>query len=115
MSLYSGLAKTAQKMIDEKGRAVTLRRASGVYDPATDTMNSSQTDTPVRAVFTAFKKSEIDGTLILRSDKKVLLAARIEPQGNDVIVDGSAQYRVVDIMAVQPGDTAILYTLQVRK
>lgn len=116
MSFYAGLSKTAQKLIAEKGRTVTLRRAGDiVYDPATDTMTSSQTDTSVKGVFTSFKQSEIDGTLILRGDKKLLLAAGIEPQGNDVIVDGTTQYRVVEIMAVHPGDTVILYTLQVRK
>ena len=117
MSFYGGLAKTAQKLIADKGRTVTLRQVTGgsAYNPLTDTMTNATTDTAVKAVFTSFKQDEIDGTLIMRGDKKVLLAAGIEPKGNDVIVDGATQYRVIEIMTVQPGDTTILYTLQVRK
>lgn len=116
MSFYGGLADTAKKLIADKGRTVTLRSTGAqVYNPITDTMTGGNTDTSVKAVFTAFKQTEIDGTLIQRGDKKVLLAAGIEPKGNDIIVDGGAHYRVVDIMAVQPGDTTILYTLQARK
>jgi hypothetical protein len=118
MSFYGGLAKTAEKLIAEKGRSVILRHSGSAYDPITDTTTGGTTDTPVKVVFSSFKQTEIDGTLILRTDKKVLLAASAmatEPQGNDVLVDGANQYRVIDIMAVQPGETKTLFTLQVRK
>ena len=120
MTFYDDTAQTAQDMITEFGRTITLRRNNeGVYNPLTDTVTgATQIDVPVKAVFTDFKENEIDGTLIVRGDKRVLLAAAAlvaGPEHNDILVDGAEQYHVVELMAVQPGDTAIIYKLQVRR
>lgn len=116
MTFYSGLAQTAKRLIDTKGRSVTVRSTAGqTFDPINDTMTGGVTNTPVKAVFTEFKREEIDGTLIMRGDKKVLLAGSVEPKGNDVIIDGSTKYRIVDILTVQPADTVVIYKVQARK
>jgi hypothetical protein len=118
MSFYGNMAVTTQRMIADKGRSVTLRRSANTYNPATDTYTASSTDFTVKAVFTEFRQSEIDATLIKRGDKKLLIAAAdlsSAPEPNDIIIDGSTQYRVIDLMSVEPGDAAILYKVQVRK
>jgi hypothetical protein len=58
----------------------------------------------------------VDGTLIQMGDKKVLCAAEglTKPAPGDIVEDGS-EYRVVAVQEVGPGDTPILYKLQVRK
>lgn len=115
MSFYGSLADTAKKLIADKGRTVTLRSGSPVYDPITDTMTGGTTDTEVKAVFTAFRSDEVDGTLIQRGDKKVIVDAKAAPQSGDAIIDGTTQYEIVDVMEVQPGEPTIIYKLQARK
>lgn len=120
MNFYSEVAGTAQEMIAEFGRSVTLRRNSeGTYNPATDAISgATTTDVAVQAVFTEFKQKDIDGTLIQQGDKQVLVAAAAltsPPENNDILVDGSDQYRIIELMAIQPGDTALIYKVQVRR
>lgn len=116
MTFYSGLAQTAKRLIDSKGRSVTVRSTAGqTFDPITGTFTGGSTDTPLKAVFSQFKREEIDGTMILRSDKKVILSGLdITINSNDLIMDGSQQYRIVDILAVQPAETTVIYIVQAR-
>lgn len=120
MSFYANAASVAKKQTESKGRNVTLRRnTEGTYDPAADTISGASTaDETIKAVITEYEQGEIEETIIVRGDKKVLIAATSlssPPDHNDIIVDGSQQYRIVHIQAVQPGDTLLLYKLHVRK
>lgn len=118
---YSRSASTALNQINDKGRTVTVRTPGEdmVYDPATDTFTPGEdVDTPVKALFTQFAKRDIDGELILQTDKRVLIAASAldaAPGTQDKIVDGGTEYQVINTETVQPGDTAILYMVQVRR
>jgi hypothetical protein len=118
MSYYDNL-ETALRLIDKKGRTVTLRSVTpAAYDPLNDTQGSdAHTDRTVKAVFTSYKTVEIDGSIILQGDKKCLIAdLSALPDTNDIIVDGGDEWRIVPpIDLVQPGDTPILYKLQVRR
>ena len=120
MSFYSEMAEMAREEIEEYGRTITLRRNNeGSYDAATDTMvGASVSDVSVKVLFTEYRQNEIDNTIILRGDKKVLIAATslsFAPEHNDIIIDGGTQYKVINLSTVQPGDTPLLYKLQVRK
>ena len=118
MTLYTNMAKTALRQIADKGRNVSLRaNTEGVYDPVTDSFTGTLTnDTTVKALVTAYSQREIDGTIILRGDKKILIAANAaSPEHNDIIVDGANEYKIINVDTLKPGDTPIMYTVQVRK
>ncbi|PSL23473.1 hypothetical protein [Dyadobacter jiangsuensis] len=120
MSFYGEMAELAKEQIEEFGRSVILRRNNqGDYDPATDSFSGgSSADVSVIALFTKFEQNEIDGTIILRDDKKVLIAASSlasPPQHNDILVDGDYEYKVLPLDIIRPGDTPLIYKLQVRK
>lgn len=117
---YAGLAKSALSNIDKFGRNVTYRTVTkGTYNTATGTKTGgSNTDQTVKAVITAVKKSQIDGEVIQRGDKVALIAAsalNVVPNTGDIIIDGTSKLKVVEVMDVEPGDTAILYKVVVRK
>lgn len=120
MSFYSEMADLAKEEIEANGRAVILRRNNeGTYDADTDTFTGTDvTDVNLIALFTEFKQTEIDGRMIVRGDKKVLIAASSlasPPESNDIIIDGTDHYKVIPIDTIRPGDTPIIYKLQVRK
>ncbi|TGE04631.1 hypothetical protein [Hymenobacter fodinae] len=112
---YNDFVTDAQEMIAEFGRDITLlNRQLGAYDPRTHTMaDAVDTSRTVKAVFTDYKDSEIDGEIIRRGDKRCLVAGAVSPK--EIIVDGDDQYAIVTIEVVQPGDTLILSKVQVRR
>jgi hypothetical protein len=117
---YTSIVDVAIRQIKDKGRSVTLKHVvNGAYDPQTDTNGADGSSTQiVKMVITKFKSSEVDGTMILKSDKRGLLATdglTTAPLIGDLITDGGVTYTIVDFDTIQPGDTVILYKLQLRK
>lgn len=113
---YEEEVATAQELIAEAGRdVILLNKQLGTFNPNTNTVDDSvDTLRTVKAVFTLYQDKEVDGTIIQRGDKRCLVAGAINP-GETVIKDGARQYQIVDVQAVQPGETVILSKLQVRR
>ena len=118
MSLYSELATVADELLTEFGQAVTIRhRTAGAYDPATGAVAVTTTDETGRGVLRDYKTRHIDGTMILRGDKYVLLSpvGITAPDTDDRIVIGGVDYAVVSIETEAPAGTALLHTVQIRR
>ena len=116
---YSALSEIAINEVKDKGRDVTLQYVTaGTYDPATDDISGdSDTNATVRMLQLNYKKSEIDGTLIKSDDVMGLLAndsLTREPENGDKIIDNSVTFTIKNVKKVQPGDTILLYRLQLR-
>lgn len=119
MGEYDRSVAQALRMIENKGRSIVLRTKSGNYLPSEDDFaNADHDDVTVKALFTEYKDNQVDGELIRRGDKRLLIAAAAlasSPAGRELVIDGDDTYKVIDIKTLQPGDAAILYYLQVRK
>jgi hypothetical protein len=116
---YESLANVSLNMIDDAGASITLRRVTeGTYDPTTGTRTgNTTTDTTVKAVATGYKAFQIDGEIIKRDDRLFFVAAKdlSAPQNSDIIIQGSDQFKIVNVETVNPAGTAILYKIQARK
>ena len=115
---YDRFVSTAIKQINDKGRTVILRNSgNGSFDPITSTFtDGATTDRSPKGLFTEYNAKEIDGSIIIRGDKKVLIADLSSPPDNsDILIDGTDEYSVINVGVIQPGDTPILYILQVRR
>lgn len=109
---YTSIAATARRLIDRFGRTVTRRE---ITNTGTE-WNPVQTpvDTPLQGAFVNFSKNEIDNTLILSTDKKLLTYDEVLL--TDIIVDDSIEYSVVPPLdTINPGDTKIIYIVQLRR
>jgi len=118
MTLYQNMSTTALKQIDDKGRSITIQTYRDmVYDVENDTFTEGETTTVVtRGLFTSYATKDIDGELIRQEDKLLLLAANIaKPDNGAEILDGDVTYQVINTDVVQPGDTPILYMVQIRR
>jgi hypothetical protein len=117
MSFYPGLASTATRLLTQKGQSVTLRRqTAGAYDPATGSAAVTVTNfTGIQAAVFGFKNMEIDGTMILKGDKKVLMAVGVKPTKDDVVSIGGIDHAVLDVQEVSPAGVDVLYKLQCRR
>lgn len=105
---------TGIRLISRFGTGMILRmmEASGSsYDP-TLTPN----DEPCTGVIVNFTKREVDGVRVLRSDKKVFIAAdQVIPTTRHRLGIGGEFYSIIEVDTVEPATTTIVYTLQVRK
>ncbi|MGI4886104.1 MAG: hypothetical protein ACRYFR_14200 [Janthinobacterium lividum] len=113
--LYDDFADTAEELIAEFGRDITLlNRQNGGFDFAANrVIDGTDTMRTVRAVFTDYKAKDIDGTVIRQGDKLCLVAGAVDAR--EILMDGTDQYAIISIEAVQPGDTLILSKVQVRR
>lgn len=116
MSFYSKTAADATEAIREFGQTVTITHTTGVYDPATGAVSSAGTTQTGTAVELEYSVSEIDGVLIQRGDKKLLVSVSgitaIEP--NDTCTVGGMVCIVKNVKPLSPGGIVLLYEVQVR-
>lgn len=107
---YSKLAQTAINLIARFGKTVQLRTVTNSgsdFDP-----NLTNVDTPIKAVISDYKNYDIDGTLILAKDKKMITTSSVTLSDN--IVDGSTVYSVVSVNEIAPSTTVLVYKVQLR-
>jgi len=98
---------SATRLIAAKGRdifLVSLTPSGDAWNPTNS--ESSQT---VKAVQTGFTNAEVSSGLVELTDVKYLVDAVVEPTTSMRIVDDSKTYSIKAVMAVKPGESAILY------
>jgi len=115
---YARPKATAERLITRFGQPGTLRRPAST-GPAYNPTAGTPADQAVTFVVTEYSNREVDGTRILATDKKVLLAKgslTIEPATSDLLLDADAKpYKVIAVMPLKPAQTVVLFELQVRR
>lgn len=118
---YVSLRDTAQRLLNEAGRALKLQRAATVAADPTKPWRGSDAapaSISVVGVFDQFALREIDGDQVKRGDKKVYISDTRSLEGYTHLVDtkrGGKSWSIVSIEPVEPGDVTLLYILQVRQ
>lgn len=112
---YSSIQSTGLNLINKFGRDAVLKRVTeGTYNPSTGAITGDAiTSETVKAVFTNYNESQIDGSIVQRGDRLILVSAKdiTEPKTNDLI----AGWKIISNEIIQTGDTPLIYKLQVRK
>lgn len=118
---YTGLKDTASRLVQDKGQTVIYKRISSAYNTATGSTTKTTTTYSLVAVVLDYSmaiKSKAD-SLVKVNDRKVLVAAKdlaVTPTTNDLITIGGVDYTVIAVPKIyNPGGTALLYELHVRK
>ena len=120
---YSEFEALAKELIDEYGRNFTLVNADQTAaDPAQPWRASTDVDVsvgPFKGVVVDYEVSDTDGQNILQEDRRLLLAAVDfgvnELEDFDYVTDGSTNWRVISVNVIEPGDTRIMYDIQLRR
>lgn len=121
---YAALAATAKRLVEANGRSVTIRKRSRT--PADGSKpwrgTTSQVDTSVvTAVLVPFESKDVDGELIRRDDMMCIIAASStnvsaeDLEDYDSLLDGSTIYKIVNTKLYEPGDTRLVYVIQLRR
>lgn len=114
---YTRSVATADRLIAKFGQAGTLRRSTST-GPAYNPTAGVPADHPCTFVVDAFKNNEVDGSRVLASDKKILLAKdgpAIEPSASDKLLIGGVVHTIVNVEPLAPGGVVVMWTLQCRR
>jgi len=114
---YAETKADVDELIAEFGQAITLRRyeAGGeAYDPTA----GGPYDVQVVGAVIDYALREIDGTRVLATDKKVLVAvgdATDPPTPAHRLVVSGVEHAIVSVSTLAPAGTVVMWTLQVRR
>lgn len=114
---YEKTNNTAIALIDKFGRDVQIERTTDkVINPVTGVITGGTTETfKTRGITKEYDLADIDGTLILSTDKRILINSTVVPKKTDKIkLDGKAIGAIVGIREVNPAGTALIFELQIR-
>jgi len=121
---YAELAATAQELLAEFGLAVSLRRdlPGGEYDPEVGVTPPGVLEAEGVGVLIGYEQAAVNGTSVLQGDQQVYLGAgqadgtaMLQPEPQDVLAFGAAEWRVVQAEAIAPAGVPVLFIVQVRK
>lgn len=116
---YSRMLESANRLMAKFGQTGAVRRPGTPTGPSYDPTPGSPTDDPARFVITAYEARDVDGTRILATDKKALVAPgslTSAPALSDKLVeaDGTA-WNIVNVETLRPAETTLLWTVQIRR
>ena len=92
--------------------------ANPAYDAALGTLEKIEKSYTVEAVFDSFETDRVDGTIIQKEDRKILVkpVTTFTPKIGDTITDGdNVLYEIMDVETVKAYGVAFLWELQARK
>lgn len=117
---YAGAKSLADSLIGDFGQLGSLRRAGAATGPAYDPTPGADVDHACRFAIIDYTASEIDGTRVLATDKKALLAVgslTITPALDDKLVEADGTvYRIIPpLKPLSPAGTVVLYEIQARR
>lgn len=114
---YSRTKAAADRLLTRFGQAAALKRPNS-SGPAYAPVEGTPTSYAVTVVVDTYRNSEVDGTRVLATDKKVTMAKgslTIEPATSDTLVIGGKEHAIVRVEPLNPGGTLVMWTLQVRQ
>ena len=118
IDLHNTASRLLGKLAANKASAYLQleRQAGAVQDPNTGLWtDGTKTLIPRDGARTGYADKEIDGTRIMRGDKKLVCAFDVQPLATDVvIVGGSQRFTIVQIDDVNHAGQTQVYQLQLR-
>lgn len=109
----------AQRLVDDFGKPVTIRRTTSTYDVQLGKTYTSTTDYNVNGALENYADRRIDGSLILSGDLQVTIPARdlaITPdQETDALILDSETWSIVNLSRIYSGEQVAVYQMQVRQ
>lgn len=121
-SKYAEERQDAHTDIAEAGAVVVLHWTTPdeVDGPNGTVIPGTSRTLPTVGLLLSYKDREVDGSSVLRSDRKLMMSAldaasaNVEPLVGMVAEVSGTRYRVMDVDQLAPDGHAILYWLQLR-
>lgn len=114
------LASASLSLLRDTGKTYTLARvAAGAYNPATGAAALTTTQSTFVGKLISYRDADIDGALIQRGDRRLLIAAAslaggVVPQTDDRVSGDGAEMMIVSVQKIEEGASVVIYACQVR-
>ena len=126
---YANLKAIADTLISENGRSMSLVKKdlthpANVAKPWRANLTTDQITITVTGVFAEFTEEDQPPSLDRKSTRTVLVSATsvealapadVNIEDYHTLLDGGVEFRIVKAEPLEPGDTRILYILEVEK
>ena len=116
---YNDAATVAAELLADFGQPVTHHSTSeGSYDPASGSVTRTPLAQSGTGVLLKIALSQIDGTVITASDRRLLLSREgiaVAPKPNDSVSINGVTYTVMQAQLLAPGSVTLLHELVVRR
>lgn len=121
MAEYDNFVSLAKRLIDKKGRTITIRRNTSATprDASKPWLGNtiSYTDYTVKGVITGVGQKYIDDNLVRSGDQNAIIPASglaIVPNLKDFVVDETFKFEIIKVDTLKPGEQVIMYSLILR-
>jgi len=118
MSFYDNAAATAAKLLQKFGKAFEFKRPTGgSIDPVTGAVTpGTVTIFRPNGIFKRITKDDlVDGTLIQKGDKMLIIDDTFKPEFTDTVTINGANWQIIDVTPVDPAGQAVIYYIQARR
>ena len=120
---YVSLASTALRLITANGRTVTFTvkttTPADTNKPWRGTAASGDTTFDAVSVIVPFENDDVDGKLVRRGDSRLFVAANSvtgqDMESVDTVTDRDELWKVIKVNDISPGNTLVLYEIQLRR
>lgn len=118
--VYDKFVELAFRLLDKYGQTAQLVTVTTEVNPDKpwETGPTTEVTTDVRAVFLKFNQKYVDGEAIRKDDLQVVFPAKgvtVPPDVSGFIQRGSQNWKIIQLVPIQPADQVILYKAQVRR
>jgi len=114
---YPGLQTTALNLLTDKGKEITLRTITNTTPVKAYRPVAATSDETVQAVVEDFRERDIDNTTVRTGDRRYMVASKdvaVVPTTASRIVDGADELEVINVEAISPGGTNIVWRIHAR-
>ena len=111
------MTQTARRLLTKYGQPVTaVKDNTSDVDPTTGTVTETPSDTTYQGYGypSQFKDNQIDGTLIKRSDTRLIFATNTTPEVNDIITISGVTHTALNVQKINAQGNNIVYIVQCR-
>ena len=115
---YAQLTATATRLLTKFGEDTTITRLGGAtFSPQLGSYSGGTTTTLAgQGVRLNYTSSEIDGEIIRRDDARLYFSGDVGlPRTDDDCLFDAEHYRVMNVKALSPDGTDVMYELQLRR
>lgn len=111
---YQRTKETAYRLINRFGQELDFTRQVGeTYDPVSGTVSTTEETYSADSVWLNYRNDEIDDTIVMQGDARVLVAASVEV--DDRVTFEGQEWRVVTARPLSPAGVEVYTEAQVRK
>lgn len=105
-------------LVDDEGRAMTLRRvSSGAYSPSTSSASITSVEVKVKGFLLNYRDDRREDSLVKMGDRKAVIKAKgvsVAPQIKDILIIDNREFQIVNTRIIEQKGETVAYICQIR-